>query len=183
MPERRVNIQEHEGVARSDICLLYWGHGKKSHGLIPTHPLQRFPRAVTLITTGMNFQIINMPFLFYGLQGLAVSTWQRIAYVSEEGVAALGISTDYGQRCKPQSPIQDISWSAKYLVTYGYVKGKCFYVISETSCSMVASFFLQYLCLFWCLIYVTAGLYAYHRSWNVECWMNYERLGRLRTQS
>jgi hypothetical protein len=27
----------------SDICLLYWGQGKKAHELIPTHPLATIP--------------------------------------------------------------------------------------------------------------------------------------------
>jgi hypothetical protein len=49
----------------------------------------------------VNLRIVNMAiFVLWSSEYDTVSKWQRIAYVSEEGAAAVGISSDYGQPCK-----------------------------------------------------------------------------------
>jgi hypothetical protein len=40
MTVRRANIQEREGVARSEMYFLYWRHGRMAHGLIPNITLE-----------------------------------------------------------------------------------------------------------------------------------------------
>jgi hypothetical protein len=45
-----VNVQELKIRALSDLNLLFRDNGKKSRGLIPTHPSQRYPRATKLHT-------------------------------------------------------------------------------------------------------------------------------------
>jgi hypothetical protein len=79
--QRRINIQKHEGVACSGIYLLYWSH-EKSHGLIPSHPSQRYPRAVTLPTTAYFpiFPSSRLAIRFTGMLGKHKLHWPAACF-------------------------------------------------------------------------------------------------------
>jgi hypothetical protein len=97
-------------IARNHIYLLYRGHRKKSHGLIPTHPSQRHSRAATLhpaayfpifpsrnlavLFTGMLVVILSLAFRLFLLAVLL-----SLHFVPEEGditfLRNLGTSLKY----------------------------------------------------------------------------------------